>query len=227
MTPPVFTRATLRRDVPASALRAVLMPEGESARAATTHHLIWTLFGDTPDRDRDFLWREHSPGEFYLLSSRPPVDVHGLFELSPPKSFAPALVPGDRLSFELRVNATVSRGGVPGVRGKPCDIVMDAIHRLPTGERAVGRADVLDQVTGAWMARKGCMSGFTVSTLLVMSYSAITMDRSRGAPAVRFGVLDLRGEIAITDANAFVASVSTGFGRAKAFGCGLMLIRRA
>jgi CRISPR system Cascade subunit CasE len=223
---PVFTRATLRRDVPASALRTVLLPEGESARAAAMHHLIWTLFGDAPERERDFLWREHASGEFYLLSSRPPVDVHGLFELSPPKSFAPVLMPGDRLSFELRVNATVSRGGAPGVRGKPSDIVMDAIHRLPTAERSARRADVLDTVAGTWMTRKGSMSGFTVSMLAVLGYSVIAIDRSRGAPAVRFGVLDLRGELVITDASAFVASVSAGFGRSKAFGCGLMLVRR-
>lgn len=202
------------------------MPEGASARAATTHHLVWTLFGDAPDRERDFLWREHAPGEFYLLSSRPPVDVHGLFELSPPKSFAPALIPGDRLSFELRVNATVSRGGAPGVRGKPSDIVMDAIHRLPTEERSARRANVLDTVAREWMMRKGSMSGFTVSKLGVLGYTVIAMDRSRGAPAVRFGVLDLRGELVITDARAFVASVSAGFGRSKAFGCGLMLMRR-
>jgi len=203
------------------------MPEGESARAATTHHLVWTLFGDTSDRERDFLWREHAPGEFYLLSSRPPLDVHGLFELSPPKAFAPALVPGDRLSFQLRVNATVSRGGAPGVRGKPSDIVMDAIHGLPRGERAIGRAGALDAVAGAWMTRKGSTSGFTVSTLGVTGYSVINMERSRGAAKVRFGVLDLYGEIAIADAKAFVSSVSAGFGRAKAFGCGLMLMRRA
>lgn len=224
---PVFTRATLRRDVPASALRTVLLPDGASARAAAMHHLIWTLFGDAPDRERDFLWREHAPGEFFLLSSRPPIDVHGLFELSPPKSFAPALRPDDRLSFELRVNATVSRGGAPGVRGKPSDIVMDALHLLPTEERSARRAGVLDTVANAWMTRKGSCSGFKVSRLRVIGYSMVVMDRSRGAPAVRFGVLDLCGELVVTDASAFLASVSAGFGRSKAFGCGLMVMRRA
>ena len=38
---------------------------------------------------------------------------------------------------------------------------------------------------------------------------------------------DLTGEIAVTDPKAFLAKLAQGFGRAKGFGCGLMLIRRA
>ena len=33
--------------------------------------------------------------------------------------------------------------------------------------------------------------------------------------------------IEVTDPPAFLARLAAGFGRAKAFGCGLMLIRRA
>jgi len=36
----------------------------------------------------------------------------------------------------------------------------------------------------------------------------------------------MRGVVAVTDAAAFAAKVEMGFGRAKAFGCGLMLLRR-
>jgi CRISPR system Cascade subunit CasE len=43
----------------------------------------------------------------------------------------------------------------------------------------------------------------------------------------QFGVLDLAGTIEVTDSDAFLAALAQGFGRAKAFGCGLMLIRRA
>jgi CRISPR system Cascade subunit CasE len=223
---PFFTKAALKRDIPVSALRPVLMPVGETARAATAHHLIWTLFGDAPDRTRDFLWREHTPGEFYLLSLRPPVDVHKLFELKTPKPFAPALSVGDRLAFELRVNATVSRGGAPGVRGKPSDIVMDAIHRLPQAERAGARPALMQEAAAAWMARKGEGSGFVPSAVVVTGYATTSLDRPRGASPARIGVLDLQGTVTVTDPAVFVRCVSEGFGRAKAFGCGLMMLRR-
>ena len=45
--------------------------------------------------------------------------------------------------------------------------------------------------------------------------------RARSASAM------LRGALEVTDDERFLARVLAGFGRAKAFGCGLMLLRRA
>jgi CRISPR system Cascade subunit CasE len=39
-------------------------------------------------------------------------------------------------------------------------------------------------------------------------------------------VLDLSGALTVTDPTLFLEKLSGGFGRAKAFGLGLMLIRR-
>ena len=221
-----FTRAELRRDVPAAALRKLLVPDGVALRAVTSHHLVWTLFADAPDRERDFLWREHAPGVFYLLSSRRPADAHGLFDLQPPKLFDPVLMPGDRLSFDVRVNATVSRGGAPGVRGKRCDIVMDAIHGANGQTRADARRDAVGGVAAAWIERQGKEAGFDVAQIAVQGYSVLQMPRGRGQAAAKFGVLDLNGVIAVRDPTAFLTSLRRGLGRGKAFGCGLMLVRR-
>jgi CRISPR system Cascade subunit CasE len=249
--PPMYlSRVRLRRDVPAAALRAVLAPDGAAERAATTHRLVWTLFADSPQRERDFLWREAEPGLFYCLSSRPPEDRHGLFDVDPPKSFAPALATGDRLGFALRVNATVSRGGRPksdgqaSVRGRPCDIVMDALHRTSEATRAGARRRLLVPVAHDWLARQGEKHGFCLPPLppprtvddpddvedaqfRVNGYRVLAIDRGRKARPMRAGVLDLEGTLEVGDPTAFVEAVRGGFGRAKAFGCGLMLIRRA
>jgi CRISPR system Cascade subunit CasE len=40
-------------------------------------------------------------------------------------------------------------------------------------------------------------------------------------------VLDFEGVLEVTDPVRFLAALANGFGRARAFGCGLMLIRRA
>lgn len=248
--PPMYlSRARLRRDVPAAALRAVLAPDGAAERAATTHRLIWTLFADSPDRERDFLWREAEPGAFYCLSERPPEDRHGLFHVDPPKPFAPALSAGDRLGFALRVNATVSRGGrapadgQPGVRGKPCDVVMDALRRATGGARAEARQRLLVPAAYEWLARQGAQHGFALpplppprgerdrddvddGTFRVQGYRVLTIDRGRKQQPLRAGVLDLQGVLEVCEPARFVEAVRQGFGRAKAFGCGLMLIRR-
>lgn len=250
-TPAMYlSRVRLRRDVPAAALRAILAPEGRSERAATTHRMVWTLFADSPDRERDFLWREADPGSFYCLSSRPPEDRHGLFHVDPPKEFAPSLVPGDRLGFALRVNATVSRGGRPkiegqkGVRGKPCDIVMDALKRDGEGSRAEARQRLIVPVAHEWLSRQGEKHGFALpplqpphmptdpddvddGTFSVRGYRVLEIDRGRGVKPLRIGVLDLEGVLEVRDPRLLVEAVGQGFGRARAFGCGLMLVRRA
>jgi CRISPR system Cascade subunit CasE len=58
-----------------------------------------------------------------------------------------------------------------------------------------------------------------------MAYQTLGIDR-RGAN-MKIGVLDFEGVLEVTDPDRFVDAVAQGFGRAKGFGCGLMLIRRA
>jgi CRISPR system Cascade subunit CasE len=237
-----LTRARLRADISTAALRALLVPNSDSGRAGAGHKLVWTLFADSADRDRDFLWREARPGTFYLLSCRPPNDRQGLFDLDPPKRFAPVLRAGDRLEFSLRANATIARGGGPGVRGKPCDVVMDALHATPRDARATERRRLMCKAGIAWLARQGERAGFVlpemsarpnepdtvVEDVMPVRVTAYRTWRvAHRGPKAKIGVLDFEGMVQVTDPDAFVTALGRGFGRAKAFGCGLMLIRRA
>lgn len=235
-----LTRVCLRRDVPAAALREVLLPQGAGQRSASAHRLIWTLFADSSDRARDFLWHEGRSGEFYLLSERIPADQHGLFSVEAPRVFAPSLAPGDRLSFLLRVNATVARSSGPNQRGKPCDIVMDALKDVPVGSRAESRKELLVGVATRWLSAREAKSGFALAgesneadgdpmhagPVRVRGYHVERIDRGRGAHDLSIGVLDLEGQVEVRDPGALIAAIKRGFGRGKAFGCGLMLIKR-
>ena len=73
--------------------------------------------------------------------------------------------------------------------------------------------------------------GFVVAdenaaTLTIVNYTQVPVERRRGRPA-GFSAVDLAGVITVTDPAAFLAKLPLGFGSAKAFGNGLMLIRRA
>ena len=222
----LLSRATLRRDVPAAALRAVLQPSEEGERSITGHSLVWTLFGDTPDRRRDFLWREGDGGSYYLLSARPPEDRHALFVLETPRPYLADLEAGHQLRFLMRVNATVARGGGQGKRGKPCDIVMDALHTVPREERAAERQTVVGRVAREWLDRRGGKAGFVIaeSGVRVLGYRMMQLSRQRGKP-IQIGVLDVEGTLEVRDVSTFWNAIAHGFGRAKAFGCGLLLAR--
>ena len=237
-----LTRAVLDRDAPEHALRPLIDPPDGGAALDAHHRLIWTLF---PGRDakRDFLWRADGKGRFLILSAREP-EPSGLFRPLETKPFGPVLAPGDRLAFILRANATRDRRSAPGepvARGtarrprkdRRVDIVMHAmkdrgIARGIAGpeSRAARRMDVACEAARAWLAGRGERAGFTVDDLAVEDYRVSRLKR-RGRGEAIFGVLDLKGRLTVGDPAVFADALLTGFGRARAYGCGLMLIRRA
>lgn len=232
-----LSRLRLRRDPDVEALKQLIDP-ALRARALDAHHrLIWTLFADSPERSRDFLWRAEARGRFLVLSRRPPRPAP-LFELPEVKSFAPDLRSGDRLHYVLRANATLSRPRPGGGRGLRSDVVMHLLHAVPgcadlkegqASQRAALRGKLAAEAAQAWMQRQGQSNGFQPDSVLVEDYSVVALPGHggprRGQP--QFGILDLRGSLTVTEPATFLAALARGFGRAKAFGCGLMLIRRA
>ncbi|WP_149541013.1 type I-E CRISPR-associated protein Cas6/Cse3/CasE [Siccirubricoccus phaeus] len=227
MTALHLSRVRLRRDAQIAALARLLLPEETGAQAVAAHRLIWALFADAPERQRDFLWRQEQPGQYLALSRRPPLPLADVFEIET-KEFAPALAAGDRLGFRLHANPVVAAGGKPGQRGRRHDVVMHALHRLPAGaERAEARLETAIAAGRAWFARQGEAQGFApVGEVAIDGYETVRLPRE-GAPPIRYSVLDFEGVLTVLDPPRFLAALAQGFGRARAFGCGLMLIRRA
>ena len=229
IVPPVFVRARLRRDRPAGALVRILVPEETGHRLGAAHSLVWALFADGPERRRDFLWREMRPGEFLILAARRPADPHKLFALEC-KPFAPALRPGQRLRFDLRANPVIAVPDPekPGQRGRRSDVVMQKLFRIAPGERAGAREAVVRDAGASWLARKGEAAGFAIDSdrLYIDGYDQVRIPRD-GACAIVFSTLAFQGVLTVHDPSRFLASLARGYGAAKAFGCGLMLIRRA
>jgi CRISPR system Cascade subunit CasE len=220
-----LSRLRLRRDAALSALAPVLAPDDGSGRADRSHRLLWAVFSDGPDRKRDFLWREEDLGRFLVLSARAPLDPHHLFEIET-KPFEPELAKGDKLRFVLRTNAVVSQK-TDGSRGRRDDIVMHRLHAVPKGfERAQRRDEIAREAGRDWLINQGTKAGFAVATCDAAGYRTLAVPREGKLP-IQLGVLDLEGRIEIEDFSAFLPALTRGFGKAKGFGCGLMLIARA
>lgn len=238
-----LSRLRLSRRPDVAALNALIDPAAPSVKRRDTlqngrrtdahHRLIWSAFATDPGRTRDFLWRDEGQGRFLVLSPDPPADS-AFFEVPEVRPFAPDLRAGDRLTFLLRANATrTERTGTLSAGGREkrrhTDLVMDALHSVPKGERAPHRMDAAAGVARRWMVAQGERHGFTPDAVQVHDYSVAALPghvgARRGQP--QYGILDLSGALTVTDPSALVAAIGAGFGRAKAFGCGLMLIRRA
>lgn len=227
MSPRYLVRARLRRDVPAAAIARLLVPPDRDSRLGAAHRVIWALFADGADRKRDFLWRETRPGEYLALAARPPVDEHKLFHLES-KPFAPALRPGQRLRFDLRANPVVSSRPEPGdKRGRRHDVVMQALHGLPKQDRPLEREARTRAAAADWLARQGELWGFTPDPdrFVVDGYDQVRLPREPGTKPIAFSALTLGGVLTVREPEAFLGRLAHGFGAAKAFGCGLMLIR--
>ena len=168
-------------------------------------------------------------GTFLILSARRPMDNHSLFDIDAPKPFAPVLEAGDRLQFSLRANPVVRRYDSRRDRSVKHDVVMDALRTHPGGERAERRFAVMRERGFAWLERQADRAGFTIRAdrVRVDGYEQHRVNRKGPAPAMSFSTLDFDGLLTVNDPDAFLAAVACGFGAGKAYGCGLMLIRRA
>ena len=225
-------------------LIGLLNPVDSAAQMNNGHRLLWTAMpahmqGRAVESGAGegvpFLWRRDThDGRYYVLGPELGQEESPFFEISS-RPFEPHLEPGDLLAFELSVNATVDRKIGTDGSGRPLrkrsDVVMDLIHRREAEaggsvQRGSLREAAAHDAAVDWLKGQGERSGFALKGLRMEAYRVEQVPRSKGKPA-RFGVLDLAGLIEVQDPAAFLGRLSRGFGRAKAFGCGLMMIRRA
>ncbi|MGV6859129.1 MAG: type I-E CRISPR-associated protein Cas6/Cse3/CasE [bacterium] len=207
---------------------------GVIANPFREHQMIWDLFDNSPDQTRDFLYRrEDQPGKppfYYLLSTRQPEAGNDLVMVET-KAFEPHLQAGSFLQFQLRVNAVITRKTDNNSRQRiRRDIIEAKVDEYKT--RYPDPADrpppsvIHQEAATDWMQRQANQHGFDVSELLVAKHSYHKVRKPGDDNLRQFASIDLFGSLAVTDVEPFTKRLMNGFGRAKAFGCGLMLIRR-
>lgn len=228
MTAPYFSRVRLKRTASVGSILPLLLGRGDM-KSDPGHRLIWSLFATDSDQPRDFLWREmESRGTFNILSARRPQDNHNLFDIDEPKLFTPVLTAGDRLRFSLRANPVVRRRDAARKRSFKHDVVMDQLRASPKGMRGGHRFEAINQSGFAWLEQQGNRSGFKVhaNDVKVDGYRQHRIPRRRKGE-ICFSTLDFDGLLEVQDPATLINAVTCGFGASKAFGCGLMLLRKA
>lgn len=241
-----FTRATIRRHAPdvAPLMNTLLNAEEEGRRLNTAHRMLWSLMPETmqhassisakDEQKAAFLWRSapdhQGASSWYVLGPRPREDS-AFFDVET-KPWSLSLAAGNKLAFDITVNATVNRmvDSTKGRAGRQrVDVVMDAIHAAERSvssraPRALLRSTLAGEALKTWWEAQGERNGFTTAALNVINYATVQLEGRRTA---RFGISHITGVLEVNDPDAFTRRVAQGFGRAKAFGCGLLLLRRA
>ncbi|MBK1669505.1 type I-E CRISPR-associated protein Cas6/Cse3/CasE [Rhodovibrio sodomensis] len=223
-------RARLRRDAVGSDGALVKLVADNALAPGKRHDLVWTLFSDGPERDRDFVFRMDEDAGRPVVTAyapRPPTeDARRLWEVWH-KPFVPKLYPGDRLRFSLRVNPVKQAGNAR------IDAVYDAFDARRKAAEAAGetvpdRLEIARDVGCAWLDRRASALGleFDAQALEAEAYRTETI-RKPGGKRFTLSLLDLTGLAEVTDPQRLIEALPAGIGKGKAYGCGLMLMARA
>ena len=195
------------------------------------HQALWDVFSDGPERERDFLYRETDPGVFLAVSAREPGPRPQLASADT-KPYDPRLRAGERVLFSLRVNPVRKTRDERG-RQVRHDIVQDLRKRLMAEgtpqQRLPTRLELAERTAGHWLAARRAALGLEIDSeaLMVEAYDNRRFRKAKGGAEVVVTTLDLRGFATVADPEALRTALFEGVGPAKAFGCGLLLVRRA
>lgn len=206
-----------------------------NAEAYTAHQLLWQLFPNY-EGARPFIFRQELDTSeegvshkglplFYVLSDREPTAITGLLDVHS-KPFTPALNLGDTLAFRLRANPTMAVP-TPGKRGQRADVLMAAKKPFSPGQRtSQACVDAMNIKAREWLESRSEAWGFRLPvTPELGAYRQHVLNKGSGKP-VQFSTIDYEGLLEVTDPEKLIDTMAQGIGRAKAFGGGLLLLRR-
>ncbi|MCX7087079.1 MAG: type I-E CRISPR-associated protein Cas6/Cse3/CasE [Methylococcales bacterium] len=180
----------------------------------------------------------------YLLIHEP-LPLKGVLAVQS-KPFQPNVKKGDTLAFSLRANPVEQlkqtrteteaeqhaqqrkdRGLTEKSTAKRVhhDVVMHFKKSLSDTERENYSQAELEQKAGErWLQARSEKNGFRLLGVTVQGYQQHTFKKRQ----IKLSTLDFEGILEVTDPDLFIQqALYKGIGRSKAFGCGLLLIKRA
>lgn len=213
------------------------------------HQWLWKFFPSGAHQIRDFIFRRYGRDEeakFYVVSHRPPVTVSDVWHVQS-RDYDPQLGEGQTFSFELRANPVVTKKNAAG-KSVRRDVVMDAKKRMlasrglpletkwaawnDTHDKPVLNEIVQEQCAD-WLHGVAKRNGFQIGSaedndpLAELRIDAYGQAKIRKQDQViTISTVDFSGYLRVTDPALLKPALFNGVGHAKAFGCGLLLVRR-
>ncbi|EHC33908.1 CRISPR-associated protein [Salmonella enterica subsp. enterica serovar Alachua str. R6-377] len=138
---------------------------------------------------------------------------------------------GQTLRFNLRANPTVCKNG------KRHDLLMEAKRQRKTQGDSQDIWSYQQQAALEWLARQqqaalewlaarqGEQNGFTLREASVDAYRQQQIRREKSRQMIQFSSVDYTGVLVINDPVLFLQRLAQGYGKSRAFGCGMMMIK--
>ncbi|EAP0944185.1 type I-E CRISPR-associated protein Cas6/Cse3/CasE [Salmonella enterica] len=182
------------------------------------HQWLWELFPG--GKERQFLYRrEELQGafRFFVLSQERPAES-AIFDVQC-RPFAPELSVGQILRFTLRANPTICKAG------KRHDLLMEAKRQVKTQPDSRDIWTYQQQAALEWLLRQGEQNGFSLREASVDAYRQQQIRREKSRQMIQFSSVDYAGVLVVNNPVLFLQRLVQGYGKSRAFGCGMMLIK--
>ena len=199
------------------------------------HQWLWRFLPAPPGSARSFVFRRRDVDglpRFYVVSQREPVapSIHWQVQSKP---YAPSLNAGDSLAFDLRANPVVTTRNAAGKAARHDVVMQEKKRRLNanglacwsdwTASDRPALPDLVRHTCSQWLLARCARLGIAVDKA---SLSIEGYEQHRGKQGeLRFSSVDFSGNLQVVDADALRQALFLGVGHAKAFGCGLLLLR--
>ena len=197
------------------------------------HQKIWALASRNKNQKRDFLYRiEYDAYQnikhIYLLAPNQ-ISSQKNIKIAVSPRYQPQIKTDEFLFFKLRANPIIKRK--ENGKAKEYRIIMDAKHQFNKNGKNYQEQFSLDElihdVGMKWLIRKGEQHGFSVKQFEVrINNDSEYSVKPLGKKVFTLRTLDFEGKLKIVDADRFKKALFNGIGSAKAFGCGMMMIKR-
>lgn len=205
-----------------------------------THQLLWKLFPHS--KSRSFLFRQEwnqkilendgvsqsrNTPTFYMVSVDPPQNIANLFFIET-KNYVPSLSVGQIFTFDLRANPVVTIRKEGKKNPSHHDVLMNTKKKATENNIASYNLwEHMEKAAVDWFSKRAPQWGFSIvpGHLLVDGYQSHYLNKKHQENSIQFSTIDYSGILTIENPAQFQKTLFDGIGRAKAFGCGLMLIR--
>jgi len=149
------------------------------------------------------------------------------------RPYDPQLQTGELVRFDLRVNPTITASKT----GKRHDVLMHAKHQakaeglvpdeIAKRIESSGRQWLMERPMGIRIiVDPDDLPDGLADSLIVSRYQQHRVSARKHEKQLMFSSVDYSGMAEVTDPNALRKTLLEGIGRSKAFGCGLLLVRR-
>jgi len=198
--------------------KVYFFPSPELHNAYVWHQRLWRLFPDIPSGKRApflYSWMQAGNpakgGELLLLSCLEPLGRADGVQILSTKPFTPVLHAGQQLLFRLVAN--------------PTRLITDTHSRPSKRNRGKCRVPLIkEEEQKNWLMRK--LKHVAEMGAVAIHANPLVRFRKPGSYAGKVVPVTYEGVLRVSNAQALADLIGRGIGPAKAFGCGLMLVRR-